>query len=263
MQPNDLPDLRQAAILRQLKDDGRVRAGELAQQFGTSEDTIRRDLRDLAAAGLCRRVYGGALPLSSASGPLRERIGQAMDAKAALARRAATLVQPGETIVIDAGSTNLHIAQTLPCGRNLTIVTNAPGIAAILNERGGFDVIMIGGRVDPRTGSSFGPRACADMGEIRPDLAFVGTCAIAAHGLAAFDADEGAFKRLLVRNAARVVVAATSDKLMTMAPFRFAALSEIGILVVEADAPEALITQLGLDPVRVLRASGPGTKDLG
>ena len=84
-----LPDERQQIILERLSRRGRVLAGDLAREFRTSEDTIRRDLREMAAAGQCRRVYGGALPLSPASGALAARRAEAPERKAALGRAAA------------------------------------------------------------------------------------------------------------------------------------------------------------------------------
>lgn len=255
-----LPDERHSAILRLLVDDGRVIAGDLARQFGTSEDTIRRDLRDLAAAGLCRRVYGGALPLSPAAGPLRERQAEALDAKAALGRAAAALVMPRETILIDAGSTNEHVARALPADMALTVITNAPAVAAVLSGRPGFDLIVIGGRVDPRSGGSFGPRAWSEVAEISPDLLVVGTCAVSADGLSAFDAEEAAFKRLLWRRAGRRIAAVISAKLGTAAPFGFADLDELDTLVVDADAPTAAVDGLGLPPSRIVRAGVTGDR---
>src|ERR1700735_2327284 len=85
---------RQQQILERLDRDGRVLPASLAEAFATSEDTIRRDLRDLAGRGLCRRVYGGALPLSPASSSAQIRAGEAIDRKAALGRALAALINP-------------------------------------------------------------------------------------------------------------------------------------------------------------------------
>ena len=256
MQPTSftLPIERHAAILLRLREEGRVMAGDLAHAFGTSEDTIRRDLRDLAAAGLCRRVYGGALPVSPASGPLRERRENGRAAKLSLGRAAAALSGWGDVVLIDAGSTNLCIATALPDDRNLTVVTNAPDIAAVLAGRPGLELVVLGGRVDPRTGGAVGPQACEALAGLRPSLAFVGACAVSADGLAAFDSEEAAFKRLIVRNAARIAAALTNDKLGTAAPFGFAGPSDIGALVVEADAPASALAALGLPSATIHRA---------
>ncbi len=193
-----LPAERQEAILTLLARGTRVVAADLARAFDASEDTIRRDLRDLAAAGLCRRVYGGALPVSPASGSLETRENEARERKGALGRAAARLARAGSTLFIDAGTTNLAIARALPVDLGLTVVTNAPSLAAAIAGTAGLELVLIGGRVDPRSGAALGARAFRDASEIRVDLAFLGACAVDAEaGVAAFGAEEAEFKRLV------------------------------------------------------------------
>ena len=91
-------------FLDRLGRDGRVLATALAEAFSTSEDTIRRDLRDLAGRGLCRRVYGGALPVSPASRSAQVRAGESTERKAALGQALAGLVAPGSLVFVDSGS---------------------------------------------------------------------------------------------------------------------------------------------------------------
>jgi DeoR/GlpR family transcriptional regulator of sugar metabolism len=254
-----LPDERQQIILDRLAQRGRVLAGDLAREFRTSEDTIRRDLREMAAAGKCRRVYGGALPLSPASGSLAMRQAEAPERKAALGRAAAALVRPGQVVFFDAGSTNAAIARALPAGLGVVIATNAPDIAADLVGRPGVELIVIGGRVDPRSGAALGARAMRDAREIRVDLAFLGACAIDAEaGVAAFDAEEAEFKRLIAERAKAVAAAVTTDKLGTAAPFAVAPTSRLTHLVVEADAPESALAPLRRAGVSVHRAERLG-----
>ena len=105
---------RQDLIRARLDLSGRVIAAELAQELGVSEDTIRRDLREMAASGLCRRVYGGALRMTHASTTMNERMAIAGERKAALARTAAGLIPAGATVFLDAGSTNVALARALP-----------------------------------------------------------------------------------------------------------------------------------------------------
>ncbi len=249
-----LPDERRQAIRERLALGRRVLAAELAREFETSEDTIRRDLRELAAAGLCRRVYGGALPLSPASGSLAERFAEAPERKAALGRAAAALAEPGQMAFIDAGSTNAAIARALPAG--VAVATNAPHIAAALLGRPEIELMLIGGRVDPRSGAALGARALRDAREIRADLAFLGACAVdALAGVAAFDPEEAAFKRLIAERARAVVAAVTNDKLGAGAPFEVGPISLIDHLVVEADAPEEALAPLRAAGVRVRRAA--------
>ena len=251
-----LPDERQAKIGRRLVAGRRVMAAELAREFHTSEDTIRRDLRELAAAGLCRRVYGGALPISPASAPIRVRSLQDQARKLALGACAAALIGPGRIVLIDAGSTNLHIARALPAEFNGTFITNAPAIAAELTGRAGCELILIGGRVEPRVGGSIGARAIRDLRDIRADICLLGACAAdAATGITAFDAEEAEFKRMMLERSERAIVALTNDKLSTVAPFGIAALAEIDDLVIEADAPEARLEGFAASGPRLHRAA--------
>jgi DeoR/GlpR family transcriptional regulator of sugar metabolism len=254
-----LPDERRQIILERLALRGRVLAGDLAREFRTSEDTIRRDLREMAAAAQCRRVYGGALPLSPASGSLAERRTEAPERKAALGRAAAALVRSGQVVFFDAGSTNVAIARALAPGLGVVIATNAPDIAAELLGKPGVELIVIGGRVDPRSGAALGARALREALEIRVDLAFLGACAIDAEaGVGAFGAEEAEFKRLVAERAKAVATAVTTDKLGTAAPFAVALASRLAHLVVEADAPERALAPLRRCGVRIHRAGRVG-----
>lgn len=256
------PDERQHVILDRLAARGRVLAADLAREFGTSEDTIRRDMRELAAAGLCRRVYGGALPLSPASRTIREREREAPARKAALGAAAAGLVAAGQTVLIDAGSTNAAIARALPPGLGLTVVTNAPAIAAELAGRPGTEVVLLGGRLDPDAGACLGARAVRDVALMRPDLCFLGACAVdSGAGVAAFGFEEAEFKRAAVAASAAVAVAVTNEKLGTAAPHVVAAAAEVAHLVAEADADPARLAGFDRAVTRIHLAAavgGPG-----
>ena len=160
-----LPQERKHEILTRLRTEGRVSAAQLAGMFDISEDSIRRDLRELAARGLCRRVYGGALLPSTPLSPFRQRQEENAPRKQALAKVAASLVQPNQVLLIDAGSTNNAIAAALPERHGLTVATNAPSIAQQLMAREGFEVMLVGGRIDISAGGSM---ACGGAGSAAP-----------------------------------------------------------------------------------------------
>ncbi len=251
-----LPEERQRSILELLTEQGRVVASELARKFNTSEDTIRRDLRELAAAGLCKRVYGGALPVSPASGSLTERATQNPERKQALAACLINLIKPGQVVFIDTGSTNLATAQALPDDLKITVVTNSPAIAAVLAERENINLILIGGTINRNTGAALGAQSLRDAGNIRADLYILGVCALDAEmGLTAFDLEDAEFKRLVASQAKSVVTAITNDKFETTAPFRIASTDILTALVVEADADEQLLKLLCRPDVDIYRAA--------
>ena len=247
---------RQQIIKGRLRQHGRVIAAEFAREFSISEDTVRRDLRDLAASGQCRRVHGGALPLSPASGSLRERKQQNPNRKAALGRTAALLIRPGEVVLVDAGSTNLEIVRHIPPDLRLTVITNAPLIAAELSGRPNCDLIVLGGRVDGRVGGCIGPRALRDLTSLRADVCVLGACAASlATGLTAFDPEEAEFKRQMLEQSDRTLVALENGKLATMAPFGVAPLAAVADLVVEADAPDERLEGFERSGMRLHRAA--------
>ncbi len=238
MTDDALPRERQDRIVDRLRQHGRVIAAELAVEFRVSEDSIRRDLRDLAARGLCKRVYGGAL-LVSHEAPLAERRGEQVERKRALAKVAAALVSRKQILFIDVGSTNLALAAALPDRHDLTVVTNAPDIALAVLGRPGFEVICVGGRIHPRIGGAIGLLALRQIQGIRADLCFPGVCAADAEtGLWTYDAEEVELKRAMIEASGETVLIATRDKLLRAATHHTASASSIGHLV----------TDKGLDP---------------
>lgn len=245
---------RHTLIRQRLQADGRVLALDLAQQLNVSEDTIRRDLRDLAAAGLCTRVYGGALPPAPAAAPLAERRMQAPQRKARLAQAAVTLVSAGQVLFIDAGSTNLAIAAALP-ELPLTVLTNAAAVALALLPRPEIELIMVGGRVDARSGANLGAAALRDAERMRPDIFFLGACGVDAEaGLSCFNYEEAEFKRSLAAASKAVLVAASREKIGTAAPFAVLPPEHLTYLVLESGTDRRQAAQFGRQGVQLLYA---------
>ncbi|CAG4915535.1 DeoR/GlpR family DNA-binding transcription regulator [Paraburkholderia gardini] len=240
-----LPDERERLILARLQAQGRVLAAELAAELQTSEHTVRRHLRDLASAGHCKRVYGGAILISPAGVAASVRMREGVERKASLARVAASIVRPKQIVFLDAGSTNVAIAQALPDNADLTVITNSPEACMRMQERPGFDVILIGGRVGRRTAGATGATALLQVQQIHADLCFLGACALdPMEGIAAFEAGEAELKRAMVKASGQVAIAMTSEKLMTAAPYVVAPASAVDFLIVEADLPAARMASL-------------------
>jgi DeoR/GlpR family transcriptional regulator of sugar metabolism len=254
-EPLLLPE-RHALILQQLNTEGRVLAAALARELDVTEDTIRRDLRDLAAAGLCQKVYGGAvrMPAAPEGGTLTQRMERQQSDKSRLAAAAATLIQPGAVIFLDAGSSNLAIAEALP-PVTLTVLTNAPSIAARLLDKPNIDLIMIGGRIKQSLGGSVSATALREVELIHPDLYFIGACGVDLDaGVTAVDYEEAEFKRRLAAQSKATAVVATGAKLGAVASYRVLPLSQLTHLIVEADAAEALAADYAAAGVNLLRA---------
>lgn len=254
-----LPQERQQGILQRLRSRGRVVAVELAAEFAVSEDSIRRDLRELAAQGLCRRVYGGALPVLAAVAPLTQRRGEQAARKLALARTAVSLVRAGQVLLIDAGSTNAAIAAALPERMDLTVITNAPDIALALIDRAGFQILLLGGRINSRIGGAVGAQTLQELQRLRADLCFPGACAIDADsGLWGVDSEESLLKRAMIEASGETVVVATADKLGVVATHRIASIAEVGHLVLEYSVGRPLRAAFAAHGVSVHRAEPAG-----
>lgn len=240
-----LTEERHDRIRQQLSENGKVLATDLATQFEVSEDTIRRDLRELAKAGYCRRVYGGALMPAPDLGPLTVRISDSADSKARLAQTAASLIQDRQTVFIDAGSTNLAIARAIPRSRILTVVTNAPSVATALADHPNCTIIVLGGLFDRSKGACLGAQTVHEARQIYADLFIIGACGIDANiGVTALDTAEADIKRTMLAQSSTVLIAATADKLGTIAPFKIADAAVIDHLVVDTTAPAETLAAL-------------------
>src|ERR1700730_13566729 len=160
---------RKQQILSILKLQGQVIAKAVSQEMGVSEDTIRGDLRELAQEGLLQRVHGGALPASPAVADFagRERI--ATEGKVAIGRAAAQMIQPGQVVILDGGTTARQIARHISLDLKATVVTHSPTIALELVNHPEVEVLLIGGRLFKHSVVAVGAAAIEAIAELNPD----------------------------------------------------------------------------------------------
>ncbi len=240
---------RKKLLLARLAAEGQLVAKALAQELGTSEDTIRRDLRELAAEGRLQRVHGGALPASAAMGDLGAREQVSVADKVALGRFGASLVRPGQVVILDGGTTALQVARHLAPGLRATVVTHSPTVAIELAAHPGIEILVLGGRLFRHSMVNVGASVIAAASQLRADLFFLGVTGVHPEaGLSTGDAEEAAVKRALHERAAETVVLASPEKLMAASPFVVAPLAEASLLAVARGTPERV--------VRALRAGG-------
>ena len=236
-----LTSQRKIWLLERLGRDGRLVAAELAAELAVSEDTVRRDLRDLAAEGRLLRVHGGALPVSPTHRPLAERSGMQAEAKRQLGRVGSGLIRSGQVVIMDGGTTHLALVAALPKDLSCTIVTHSPGIAAALEPFVGIEVILFGGRLFRHSMVALGAATVTEYQGLRADLCFLGVTGVQAEaGLTTGDAEEAALKAVMLRAAAEGVVLATPDKLGAVSPWRVAGLDRLSLLVTPGDRPDWL-----------------------
>ncbi|RYY01219.1 MAG: DeoR/GlpR transcriptional regulator [Gammaproteobacteria bacterium] len=246
---------RKQLILDTLKRDGQVIAKTMSQQFGLSEDTIRRDLRELAEQGLLQRVHGGALPASPSVVDLAGRKLLATDAKTAIAKAAATLIQPKQIIILDGGTTTQELVKHLPLDFELTVVTHSPTIAVALIDHRNIDVIMLGGKLFKHSMVNIGAAAMEAISHIRADIYFMGVTGIHAElGLSTGDLEEAHIKRALCAAAAETIVMASADKINAASRYVIGPTSDVSTLVTEASVDESILKSFESLGVSVMNA---------
>jgi DeoR/GlpR family transcriptional regulator of sugar metabolism len=236
-----LTDERRALILDRLRTQGRVLAADLTAELAVSSDTIRRDLRELDAAGLIRRVHGGALPRHGDAAPFATRARRAPEAKAQVARRAAACVGDGDLIVLDGGTTTLELARALRDDLHATVITTSPPIALALADHPGLEVTVVGGTLRRDALVTVGAAAVEALAPIRADIVFLGVCGLHPEiGVTTLDLEERHVKAAMIDGAAEVVALADHDKLGTAMPVVVAPIGAVTKLVTDAEDPAAL-----------------------
>jgi DeoR/GlpR family transcriptional regulator of sugar metabolism len=245
---------RRQHILATLRRDGKVLASQLSRAFGVSEDTIRRDLRELAEAGLLQRVHGGALPRSPADASYIARQSQAPSAKAAIACAAVQLVRAGQVIILDGGTTTLQVAQQLPVDLRATIITNSPPIAIALAEHPQVEVIVLGGRLYKHSLVTIGAATITALGTIHADICMLGVCSLHPDiGISVPQFEEAHVKRAMIAGAAEVVALASSEKLGTVAPYLVGPLADLTHLVTERALPDEVLAPYRDQGITIIR----------
>ena len=247
---------RRDLLLDRLRAEGRLIAKDLAAELGLSEDSVRRDLRELAAAGLCQRVYGGALPVSPAVADYAARAHVAVDSKRRVAAAAAGLVRPGSTLILDGGTTALMVAQALPRDLRATVVTHSPTVAVALVDHPEIEIYLLGGRLFKHSVVTCGAAAGEAAQTVTADLFLLGVTGVHHDtGLTTGDADEAAMKRTLARRAADTFVLASAEKIGAASPFTVLPLSAVSGIITDAATTDPTIARLHAADVTVVRAS--------
>jgi DeoR/GlpR family transcriptional regulator of sugar metabolism len=243
---------RKQLILERLQQHRQVIAKDLSAELGLSEDTIRRDLRELAATGLLQRVHGGALPASPAIANFATRETLASQAKINLGKKAAASIQNGQVILLDGGTTNTQLVRHLAPNLKATIITHSPSIAVELVNFEHIEVILLGGKLFKHSIVTTGAATIEAIGRIHADMFFMGVTAIhATQGLSTGDLEEAHIKRALMNSAAETIVLASSEKIGAASKYQIAALDGISELITDSSLPKDLKNALDKAGVKI------------
>lgn len=243
---------RRDHLLETLRRDGKIVAKAAAAELGLSEDSIRRDLRELAAEGLCQRVYGGALPVSPALADYDGRQRVAVAGKQLVAAAAVRLIDSGSTVILDGGTTALAVVSALPPALRCTVITHSPTVAAALVQHPGVEVFILGGRLFKHSAVASGAAAVEAAQQVSADVFFLGVTGIHPDaGLTTGDADEAAMKRVLAGRAAETYVLGSSEKVGAASPYRVIGFDATAGVITDAASDSDIVRRLR-ERVRVI-----------
>jgi len=228
-----LLDQRRRNVLQIIEKEGFVSLNRLSERVGASESTVRRDLEYLETIGQVRRTRGGASYVGESLTPLDERITQALPQKQAVGKAAAALVQPGEAVLLDGGTTTLEVARHL-VGKSLQVVTNSLPIANLLANQPDIELIVLGGYVYPKTGVALGPVTMAALAQIHVRRLFTGVSGITERGLFNSNTLLVDTERCMLAAAEEVVVVTDSSKLGHSALAHLCPLDKVHRVIVDA-----------------------------
>lgn len=248
---------RQQEIVRRARAEGRVDVVALAESFGVTAETIRRDLTVLERSGVLRRVHGGAIPVERLGfePALATRDAVLISEKERIAKAALAEVPEDGAIILDAGTTTARLAQLLPADRELTVVVNSPVLAATLGLKPNLTVLLLGGRVRGKTLATVDDWALRPLADMYVDVAFMGANGLSVErGMTTPDPAEAAVKRAMIAAARRVVLLADHTKIGNDYLAKFGALADLDLLITDNGLDQDLAAEVETTGVRVVKA---------
>jgi len=246
-------DKRQALILREVDLHNKVLSVDLSEQLNVSDDTIRRDIKELAAEGKIIRVHGGAVSRSFVTPFNADNIVYAANAKAHIARKALSLIKNSMVILTEGGTTMLELAKAIPTTLKATFITISPQVAITLAQHESLDVISIGGKLTKNANLHIGASVVNQLAGLKADLCILGANAFSSEeGLTDLDWEVVQVKKALIRSAKKVAVISISEKLNTVKWLNICSANQVDYLITELDPTDQLLSSFTQKSIKVL-----------
>lgn len=245
------PDTRQLILKNKIAANTALIAADLAQEFGVSVDTVRRDLIALEQEGIVKRVKGGALPLLPPDKPLIQRMNY-KNWLGDISHKIEVLLKDCNTLMLDGGTSVAAFARQLPYQYQGLVITPSPIIAAILLEAQ-IETLLIGGTIKPAGGIATGARTVQDIANCAADICILGACALDAQfGLGADDTNEADVKRQMSQCAAKTVILVDASKLHKRARHKVINCDQVDLLITNAQVENTMaFSELDIKVTRV------------
>ncbi|WP_373086773.1 DeoR/GlpR family DNA-binding transcription regulator [Sneathiella sp.] len=244
---------RQNAIMNMLQLEKSCGVIELATKLGVSDETIRRDIKDMAKSGSVEKIHGGVmLPQASLEPPFLRRLEVQRREKQRIAKLAASIIQDGETILIDNGSTSCYVAKALHAHRNLTVVTNSTEVARDLCARNNNTVFMAGGEIRADDSAAYGSTAINFARQFTTERAILSIASISAEqGYLDCDLGEAEFKRAIIPQAASIIMVADHMKFNRPGVVKICDFEAVDLLLTDQLPPQSIIDKMGRDRILI------------
>lgn len=249
---------RYSAIMRALEEFGSCSVADLTRRLAVSDETVRRDIKALAARGMVERVHGGVLlPDRSGEADFEKRMAQNPEEKKAIAERAAQEIRDGDAVMIDSGSTTAYVARALLRHRDLFIVTNGADIARTLVRGKGNRVHLAGGEMRADDNAVFGETTIGFIRNFRARYAILSIGAVHPEGgFMDFHLQEAEVARAMIQQSSQAMVVADHTKFRNQAPVTVCGFDGVGTLVCDRPPPETLGQRLMHHEAVILAAGG-------
>jgi DeoR family glycerol-3-phosphate regulon repressor len=247
---------RQAEILRLVRGLGRLAIADLAGHLAVSEETVRRDVRPMAAAGVVRKLHGAVVvAAASTEPPLSYRLQENVEAKLRIAAAAAAEIEDGDSVMLDTGSTTIFVARALARRQRLIVVTNSTEVARVLSQTDGSRVFLAGGEIRSDDAAVFGPQTATFVAQFVARTAILSIGGIdPLHGLTDYHVGEAEFSRAVIPQVDRVIVVADSTKFQRRGFARVCGFEEIDMLITDVTPPADAAARLAEAGVTVVVA---------
>lgn len=222
---------------------GAVQVAALADRFGVSAQTIRKDLQYLADRGIATRSYGGAISIEAVRLPqepaVEAKLGIHTEEKARIGQAAAALVRPGDSVLLDSGTTTVQIAQHLPDDEDITVVTNDFNVLGALAEKRHLKVVMLGGALRRKNMAFYGAQTETAIESLQVDRLFLGVDGFdLERGITTHHEPEAMLNRKMVRVARQVIAVTDSSKFGRTCLHRIMGVEEVDMLITDDSAPD-------------------------
>jgi DeoR/GlpR family transcriptional regulator of sugar metabolism len=246
-----LKEERHDFIIKSLKSNQSVKLGELSEALAVSEDTIRRDIEGLAKNGLLTKVRGGAIPHSPNAHSFQERIHISENEKGVIAQKALPMIKPGDTILLDGGTTTFALAGLLDMP--LTVITNNIPVAALLAGKKNMEVIITGGRILADSQATVGSYAISLLEQSHVDICFLGICSLHHQiGVTSIDYFECEMKRAMVKCADQIVALTGHDKIGTSEAYKICPIDKLDTIITDIDPDNEMFESYRQQNIQIL-----------